>query len=79
MGKLSKFLGLNVADIAKSVIMAFMGSFVSGLYKFIELGTSPSAWPEWKPVVMGGVAAALGYLIKNFFTNSEGQFLKQDK
>ena len=79
MGKLSSFMGLNVADVAKSVIMAFLGAFITGLYKFIELGTIPSAWAEWKPVVMAGAAAAIGYLIKNFFTNSEGQILKSDK
>jgi hypothetical protein len=79
MDKVSKFLGLNLADLAKSAIMAFMGSFLTGFYKFIEMGSFPESWAQWKPIVLGGIISMVGYLIKNALTNNEGEFLKKDK
>lgn len=79
MEKLSKFLGLNIADIVKSGIMAFLGAFLTGFYKFIEMGSFPESWAQWKPIVLGGLISMVGYLIKNVLTNNQGEFLKQDK
>jgi hypothetical protein len=79
MERVSKFLGLNIADLAKSAIMAFIGAFLTGFYKFIEQGSFPESWAQWKPIVLGGLISMVGYLIKNLLTNNEGEFLKKDK
>jgi len=73
-----QFLTLIKSDYVKSIIMAFVGSAIMVLYKFIEMGTFPTGWAQWKQIILAGKGAAVTYLIKNFFTNSQDQFAKPE-
>lgn len=80
MGKIfSDFLKINSRDLAKSIIMAFLGSVVTALYNIVKEGmTLPSA-EQWKTIFIMGLTAALAYLVKNFFTNSNDEFIKAER
>jgi hypothetical protein len=72
------FLTLVKSDYVKAIIMAFIGSAATVLYKFIEMGTFPTGKEQWKQILLAGTGAAVTYLIKNFFTNSNDQFGKAE-
>ena len=69
---LSKLFKLNVFDVLKALLMAFIGAVVSGVYTAINNGGFPSTWPEWQGILIFAVGAALTYLVKNVLTNSDG-------
>lgn len=76
----SKFLRLNATDFLKGLVLATITALVTGTYELIQSGWALTFdWVTWKPVVMTTAAAALSYLIKNFFTNSSGNVLKLEK
>jgi VIT1/CCC1 family predicted Fe2+/Mn2+ transporter len=64
---MSDFLKLNLWDIAKALIVAFLSAFVTAIYTTIQAGTLPT-WPEVQSALMVGLAAMLAYLVKNLFT-----------
>lgn len=70
---MSDMLKLNWPDILKSVLMAFLGAFVAAIYGIIQSGRLPTL-PELGTAALAGLTALVAYLIKNFFTNSQGQF-----
>lgn len=78
MEKMSKFLGLNLRDVIKSLIMAFLGSSSMALYEFVNMGVFPNGWDQWKKILITGASAAVLYLIKNLFTNSKDEFGKPE-
>jgi hypothetical protein len=73
----SDFLKVNGRDIIKSFLMAFIGSVVTALYTIVKEGKLPTG-AEWKTILIIGAASALSYLVKNFFTNSNDEFLKKE-
>ena len=74
----SDFLSVNTRDFIKSLFMAFGGAASMVLYKFVEMGTFPTGWNQWKQILLTGLSAATLYLIKNFFTNSKDQIGKPE-
>ena len=74
----SKFLTLGLKDIFKGIVMAFLGAFCAGLLQLLDTGTIPTTWVQIQPIVITGVAAALAYIMKNLFTNSEDKILKSE-
>lgn len=62
---------INWYDIAKGFIVAFLAIFVSTVAVTINDGALPTV-PELKAAAMAGFAAGVGYLLKNFLTNSQG-------
>ena len=75
----SEFLKINGRDIIKSLIMAFIGSVITAVYAIIKDGGSLPSGDQWKTILTMGIASALAYLVKNFFTNSNDEFLTKDK
>lgn len=75
----SLFGSLNIMDLAKGLIMVMLGFILTTIYQAIDAGTILWTWAFFKPILLGGATAGLGYLIKNFFTNSAGQPLKPEK
>jgi len=75
----TKFLNLGWNDIIKGVIMAFLSALVIGLYQAIELETIQFTWIFFKPIVLTSFGAAIAYLIKNIFTNSNGEPFKKER
>jgi len=69
----SDFLRLNAKDFLKGLLVAIIMTFIASLNAVLQDGTFDFTWLIMKPVVMSSVGAGLAYLIKNFFTNSEGK------
>ena len=71
----SGFLSLNWQDALKGLVVAFFTAIITGVYQVFQSG-SAFDWPTLRPVLFGAIAAALGYLIKNYLTNSDGKMFK---
>lgn len=74
----SKFLGLNVSDAVKGIIMAFLAAVLTAVYAAISDGDWPSK-AELLDSLRVGLTASLAYILKNLFTNSEGQLKREQK
>ena len=74
----SSLFSWHTRDIIKGIIMAVLGSIVTGLYTSVSAGAFPLDWAAWKPILIGGLGMGLTYIIKNFFTNSKDEFLKKE-
>ena len=72
----SKFLGLNISDAVKGVIMAFVAALLTAVYAAISDGDWPSK-AELIDSLRVGLTASLAYILKHLFTSSEGEFLKK--
>lgn len=75
----SGFLNLNWVDLTKGLLVAVIGAILTAVYQAIEAGTLAWTWAFWQPIVLTGLGAGIAYLIKNFFTNSQDEFLKKEK
>lgn len=73
----SKFLGLNVSDAVKGVFMAFVAAILTAIYAAISDGDWPSK-AELIDSLRVGLTASLAYVLKNLFTNSDGEVLKKE-
>lgn len=74
----SKFLKLSAKDFIKGLIVAMITTLITGIYQVIQSGGSFD-WVTLKPVVIAAIGAGLAYIVKNLFSNSQGQFLKLEK
>lgn len=71
----SKLLSLNWHDIIKALLVAFLTTFVATIGQSLDAGIFPTL-AQIKVAALSGLAAAVAYLAKNLFTNSNGQILK---
>lgn len=74
----SKFFGLDVSDAVKGIIMAFTAAVLTAVYAAISDGDWPSK-AELLDSLRVGFTAALAYILKNLFTNSDGTFAKKEQ
>ena len=74
----SKFLGLNISDAVKGIIMAFLAAVLTAVYAAISDGDWPSK-AELLDSLRVGLTAALAYILKNLFSNSDGEVLKKEQ
>ena len=74
--KRSNFLNLNWADLGKGLLIAFLTALLGGLLEPLKAGQIPTTWLAFQPIFEFSLAAAVSYLLKNLFTNSEGQIMK---
>lgn len=74
----SKFLSLDLKDLLKGAIVAVVTALLTGLYELITAG-GDLTWLNFKPVLLTSLAALISYLLKNMFTNSEGDILVAEK
>lgn len=77
--KRSNFFNLNWADLGKGLLIAFLTAMLGGLLELIQAGTLPTTWVQFQPILELSLAASVSYLLKNLFTNSEGQLAKGEK
>lgn len=73
----SKFLRLGKSDFVKGLYLTVTTQVLTTLLVSLNAGKIPTAL-ELKAGAISGVAAGVGYLIKNAFTNSNGQVLKTE-
>lgn len=77
--KNSKFFNLNWADLGKGLLIAFLTALLGGVLELLQAGELPTTWVAFQPILELSLAAAVSYLLKNLFTNSEGQLARGEK
>jgi hypothetical protein len=74
----SKLFTLKAPDWLKSIIIFFITTVITGVYQLIQ-ASGGLTWPNIRTVLISAVGATLAYLIKNYLTNSNGQFMAKEK
>ena len=74
---MSGFGSINLVDIGKGFLIAFLTVFLLGVVNILQTGVFP-ALAELGTLAIAGLAAGLSYVLKNFFTNSENKLAKKD-
>lgn len=71
---------LNWRDAGRSALLAGITAILTALYDALIAGVGfEFDWVHLKPMVVTGVIAMIGYLLKNVFTNNAGQLFQNDK
>ena len=65
----SSFLSLNTKDFIKGLALTVLTSVLSIIYSSLQAG---SLTIDWKFVLTTAITSALGYILKNYLTNSLG-------
>jgi hypothetical protein len=71
----STFLTLGSKDFLKGLVLAVLTAVITIVYTSIEAGSLAF---DWKAIGMTALSSALAYIMKNLFTNSQGELLKKD-
>lgn len=74
---MSNFLNLNLNDLLKGFIVAFLSTALTGIIATLDSGALPNL-TELKGAGIVGLTAGISYLLKNLLTNSQGVILKKD-
>lgn len=74
---MSIFGTINWLDIGKGLLIAFGTVFLLGLSDIIQTGVLPTL-AQLGTLALAGLAAALSYIIKNFFTNSQNKLIEKE-
>jgi len=74
----SKFLQIKSKDLVKGFITAILLAILTGLYSSINEGTFPPSVEGWKAMGVTALGGGIAYLLKNWLTNSDDQFLKKE-
>lgn len=73
----SKQFALNLLDLSKGVLFAFIGALITGLYQFIATvkeGENLLRWPTQADLIViaqGAALVAFSYLVRNYFKPSQ--------
>lgn len=78
MKQSATIFSLDWHDALKGFITAVLSSLITALYNGVIAGNFPDTWIEIKPILLVGLGAGLAYIIKNFFTNSEDDFMTKE-
>lgn len=70
----STLFNLNTQDFIKGLVVAVASSVVTILYSTLESGSLSF---DWKQIGIVALTSAIGYLMKNLFTNQEGKLFKK--
>ena len=74
---MSNFLNLDLQDLTKGFVVAFLSAALTGIVAILETSQLPQV-SDIKAAAIVGLTAGLSYLLKNVLTNSQGQLLKKD-
>jgi hypothetical protein len=74
---MSEFMKLNAQDFIKGIIVAGLVAVLGSLQTILEAGALPTG-AEWLTIGKMAGAAIISYLLKNLFTNSQGQIAKPE-
>lgn len=75
--KKSKFLRVNKDDFYKSLLMLFIAALLTGMIDILKTPGEINMPDVWMTLRIA-LATAASYLLKNLFTNNEGEFLARD-
>ena len=73
----SKFLTLDLKDLSRGLLIAFLTAVLTGVINILDTGAI-FTWLTIKPVLIAGISAALSYLLKCLSTNSQDQMFKRE-
>jgi len=71
----SSFLTLNAQDFIKGLVVAVLSSVIAILYNTVQAG---SLVFDWTLIATVALTSALGYIMKNLFTNSNDELMKKE-
>jgi hypothetical protein len=71
----STLFTLNTSDFIKGLLMAVLSTVITIVYQTVEVG---SLVFDWKAIGTMALTSALAYIMKNLFTNSQGQLFKKE-
>jgi hypothetical protein len=71
----SVFMNLNLADFGKGLLLAVLTSVLTIVYTTVQSG---SLLIDWTMVGTTALTTGLAYILKNLFTNSDGQTFKKE-
>lgn len=71
----SPFLTLNLKDFLKGLLVAVLTAVVTIIYNTVQ---ASSLAFDWKAIGTVALASAIGYIVKNLFTNSNNEFFKKE-
>ena len=71
----STFLSLNSKDFIKGLVVAVLSSVVAILYSTVQTGSLAF---DWTTIGTVALTSALGYIMKNLFTNSNDELMKKE-
>jgi hypothetical protein len=71
----STFLSLNSKDFIKGLVVAVLSSVVAILYSTVQAGSLAF---DWTTIGTVALTSALGYIMKNLFTNSNDELMKKE-
>lgn len=69
----SKPFSLNLNDAAKAAVVAFLVALIGGLQQMLTTHGFDFAAYDWAFILNLGISAGTAYLVKNFFSDSNGQ------
>lgn len=70
----SSFLKLNILDLAKGLVVAVLTSVLVIVRDTVSAGSLNF---DWTAILQTGLLSAVAYLLKNLFTNQNGELLKK--
>jgi len=73
----SKFLRINMRDLAHGFLMAFLTASLTGIIEVLNTGQLPTV-SSIKAHAIIGLTAGLSYVLKAVLENSGGKFLKKE-
>lgn len=68
--KRSKYLRLNKHDVIKSLIVSVLSGILNGIY---TINSDMSNQYILRYILISGLSAGAGYLLKNLFTDTDGR------
>ena len=74
---MSGFFKLNLQDIIKGFAVAALAAIGTALLPVLDSGTLPTL-AQLATAGAAGLTAGLAYIIKNLFTNSDGEIAKPE-
>jgi branched-subunit amino acid transport protein len=74
----SKFLRLSARDFFKGLLVSVVTAVLTALLTLLQAGVE-FKWKSFIPVLYAGIAALVAYLLKNLFTNNQGELFTSDK
>ena len=72
----SKFFKIDIKDIARGALLAFIVAVLTGALQAFQGGDIEWTFAFWQPTIYAGITAMLAYLLKNLVTNSKDEMMK---
>ena len=74
---MSTLYSLNLKDFFKALLVVVLSAFLSSILAVLNNGWFPTV-TDAKDALLASVTAGVAYLLKNFLTNSQNEFMKKE-